>query len=132
MPANIRRLTIPWSYMPPTANHAYKIIAIKNGRKTIYKLVPTPEYKKAKADIAYIVKEKYRSPVLKCKWVMYKIYWPDDRVRDTENYLKTVKDSLKGVFFEDDRWQIVGKEHIDPCHIDRDNPRIEITMMEGT
>lgn len=61
--------------------------------------------------------------------IEYKIYFPDNRKRDGQNYQKVTLDYLvsSGVI-KDDNWHIVTKETWTSCGIDKNNPRIEIEI----
>jgi len=60
----------------------------------------------------------------------YRYFFPDNRTRDAENYVKAASDFLvKARAIEDDCWACVsGGLHVLPCGIDRHNPRVEITI----
>ena len=63
--------------------------------------------------------------------ISYKIFFPDDRIRDGQNYIKAPLDFLvqHGVIKEDNRRIVKGEQWIDGG-IDRKNPRVEITIKE--
>ena len=61
--------------------------------------------------------------------ITYKIYYPDKKVRDSKNFLKAVDDYLVAQdVIVDDNWMVLAREIIEPCGIDRGNPRIEIII----
>lgn len=61
--------------------------------------------------------------------VCYTYAWPDNRIRDGQNYQKATLDYLvnQGVL-KDDNWKIVCGETWDHIGIDRKNPRVEVTV----
>lgn len=61
--------------------------------------------------------------------ISYLIFFPDDRIRDGQNYMKAPLDYLcaQGVIEDDNRRIVKGEQWIDG-DIDRDNPRIVITV----
>ena len=68
---------------------------------------------------------RYTEPVT----VEYLFWLPDLKRRDPNNLLKLISDSLTGLAYDDDyriraiSWLVMG--------IDRDNPRVEVTVMPG-
>ena len=57
----------------------------------------------------------------------FKIWYPDNRVADTNNKIASILDMLKdNGIIEDDCWQIIGEEHYIPMGIDKVNPRVVI------
>lgn len=62
--------------------------------------------------------------LLSCKVVVtVKIHFPDNRRRDSQNFLKIVYDAFTGILWEDD--SLIVEEHIYK-YIDKKNPRIEL------
>ena len=61
--------------------------------------------------------------------VSYLIFFPDDRIRDGQSYQKAPLDYLvkQGIFKDDNRRIVKGEQWFDGG-IDRENPRIEITI----
>ena len=59
--------------------------------------------------------------------ILYKVYFPDNRIRDGQNILKVCLDFLvsSGVL-ADDNWKIVVSEKWVSCGIDKKNPRVEV------
>lgn len=59
------------------------------------------------------------------------MFFPDNRVRDGQNYMKPVLDWIvtQGIIEDDNRRIVKGEQWID-CGIDKDNPRIEIYIKE--
>jgi Holliday junction resolvase RusA-like endonuclease len=58
-------------------------------------------------------------------WVWW--YWPDKRVRDSDNYFKVLYDALKGKLFTDDRWTVIPDYNV-RNRLSKDNPRVEIVI----
>lgn len=63
--------------------------------------------------------------------LFYKIYFPDNRERDTQNYIKCVTDYLvsQGVIVNDS-WKNIIYEGLIPCGVDKNNPRCEIIVVK--
>jgi Holliday junction resolvase RusA-like endonuclease len=59
------------------------------------------------------------------------MFFPDNRARDGQNYMKVLTDYLvsEGVFADDNWRNIVGEQWFSGG-IDRENPRVEITIRE--
>lgn len=55
-----------------------------------------------------------------------RLYFPDKRTRDIDNYHKLSLDALSGIVYEDDK-QI--QRMVIEKFIDKDNPRIEIEVI---
>lgn len=85
--------------------------------------------KKYKAWVLSCNKLKKRN--LSCVEIEYRLYFPDNRIRDSQNYLKAPVDFLvkEGVLI-DDNWHVIQKETIISCGIDKENPRIEIYIVQ--
>jgi len=109
-------ITVP---LPPSANHAYLT------RKGSHQRVRTQEYKDYEALVMVILKGM--KPLDYISRVDYYFYWPDRRRRDVENYLKVLKDCLKGRLFTDDCWAVLPKE-TQTSTLDRKEPRVEIEI----
>jgi len=71
------------------------------------------------------------SPSFKKCTVSYLFFFPDDRVRDGQSYMKLPLDYLvdQGILEDDNRRIVKGEQWFDGG-IDRKNPRIEITIKE--
>lgn len=52
-------------------------------------------------------------------------YMPDKRIRDTHNTFKLMLDVLEGVLFKNDYFV---KPHVDKVLLDKENPRVVITV----
>lgn len=107
---------------PPSVNTAYPTIV--KGRKSI-----RVKSKKLKEWIknAPIFDIAFTEPVV----ISYLIFFPDLRERDGQNYMKVPLDYLvsEGILEGDDRTKVKGEQWFDGG-IDRENPRIEITIKE--
>lgn len=61
--------------------------------------------------------------------ITYTFYFPDNRVRDCENYVKACSDHLvKYGVIRDDCWQCIREMHLIPGGIDKYNARVEIVI----
>ena len=59
----------------------------------------------------------------------YRYYFPENRSRDTENYVKCVSDYLvKESVITDDNWHVVKDMRLTPMGIDKQNPRVEVEI----
>lgn len=107
---------------PPSVNHAYPTIV--KGRKPIR--VKSAALRKWIEDAPQF-EFKFTNPVT----ISYLIFFPDSRERDGQNYMKVPLDYLvsEGILEGDDRTKVVGEQWFDGG-IDRENPRIEITIKE--
>jgi Holliday junction resolvase RusA-like endonuclease len=63
----------------------------------------TAECRKYKADAGLILKSQgLKTPLSGLALIHYHFFWPDNRRRDTDNYLKVLKDCLTGALYDDD------------------------------
>ena len=107
---------------PPSSNMAYP--TVKRGKKLVR---ITSERMKEWLKFAPRLEEypDIKTPV----FVKYKMFFPDDRVRDGQSYLKPTLDYIvKQKVLEDDNRRIVKGEMWWDGGIDRENPRIEIEI----
>ena len=107
----------------------------KNGRRWIKRgikkySVPSAEYTSWEKSHIPILKHHFKSPLLTGFSIEVRPYFPDNRMRDTDNLLTSVLDCLKAAgVIKDDRWQfhksppVVHQPIIDP-----ENPRVEIVI----
>lgn len=66
-----------------------------------------------------------------CIQIHMRVWYPDNRRRDNDNLWKIVMDTLESSgLIDDDRWQICRKETVEAMGVDRENPRIELTIEE--
>jgi len=59
--------------------------------------------------------------------VILKLYFKDNRVRDTHNYTKSIFDAFNGLMYKDDKQFC--EEHL-YRNIDKENPRVELIVWE--
>lgn len=110
-------LSLPF---PPSSNMAYP--TVKRGNK-----------------IVRVKSERLNEWIKKCPeldvvfdgecTVSYRMYFPDDRVRDGQSYMKVSLDYLvkQGVLKDDNRFIVRGEQWVD-CGNDKENPRVEIVI----
>ncbi len=102
---------------PPSSNALF-------GGGSKQRRFPSKEYKKWKSTTPKTTPLK----IEKCH-IIYNIYYPDLRVRDSKNFLKAIDDWLVHCeTIKDDNWKVLSKETIEPF-IDRENPRIEVVII---
>lgn len=115
------KLTIP---IAPSVNHMY--YTTKNGVRRLT----------SKAErYFYNCKQYVKTEIANQEWVQDKehvwydvqcdFYMEDRRTRDTHNMFKIVLDVLEGIVFTNDYF---AKPHVNQVELDRENPRIEITI----
>lgn len=103
--------------LPPSLNMCYPTHP-KTGRK--YHSKEYKEWLKRCPELPPAMLEKFH--------IKYDIYFPDERVRDSKNFLKVIDDYLVSQkVIQDDRWTYMLHEEICP-KLDRNNPRIEIFL----
>lgn len=88
-------LTLP---MPVSVNQYYR--AILRGR--ICCSILSKKGREFKERIANLVSDSQKQPTDKPVMVVIKLYPPDRRKRDLDNYLKSLLDSLTGIAYVDD------------------------------
>jgi Holliday junction resolvase RusA-like endonuclease len=96
-------------------------------------LIPSAAYESWERAHKPILNHQFKSPKLTGVSIEVRPFFPDNRLRDTDNLLTSILDCLKdsGVI-KDDRWQY----HRSPpvVHqpvIDSENPRVEIVISYG-
>lgn len=110
----IANLVLPF---PPSVNGLY-------GGGSRQKRFPSKKYKQWLASCPELPDYSWY-PVR----ITYSFYFPDNRERDTENYVKAVSDYLvKQGTIKDDNWRIITSMLLLPMGIDRKNPRVEIRI----
>jgi Holliday junction resolvase RusA-like endonuclease len=57
-----------------------------------------------------------------------RLWMPDNRRRDVDNYVKLAKDALCDALAVEDNWQRIPRLSVEACGVDRDNPRCELTL----
>ena len=114
------KITLPFC---PSANMAYPTVVIKNKSRRV-------KSKRAK-DWEKSCPKLDGFPSFEKATVSYLIFFPDDRIRDGQSYMKLPLDYLvkEGIFKDDNRRIVKGEQWFDGG-IDRENPRIEITIKE--
>ncbi len=110
----------------------------KNGRRWIQRgskkfSVPSAAYTSWEKGHVPLLKHRFKSPKLTGMQIEIRPFFPDNRLRDTDNLETSVLDCLKlAKVIKDDRWQyhrsppIVHQPVIDP-----ENPRVEILINYG-
>jgi len=114
------KLTVPGN--PISVNH-YLGNFVQGKRVVRFKTKKAKDYQKL-IESLYEHKTLTKDKQLK---VNIKLYFGDKRRRDIDNYNKTILDSMEGIVYEDD-CQI--KKLVVEKFVDKDNPRVEITIME--
>lgn len=106
--------------LPPSVNALY-------GGGSKQKRFPSKEYKE------WLKKTEnmgYDTPCYNFVYITYRLYFPDNRVRDCKNFLKAIDDWLvHNKIITDDCWQVIKAERIIPMGIDKDCPRVEIDIL---
>lgn len=108
---------------PPSSNMCYPTIT--KGKKTI-----RVKSKRLKDWLLSCADHSNIEPFNKC-FITYRIFFPDDAIRDGQSYMKPTLDYIvsQGILEDDNRRIVKGEMWID-CDIDRKNPRIEILIKE--
>lgn len=111
------KLILPF---PPSVNTAYPTII--KGRKPIR--IKSAKLKKWIKDAP-----EFEERIAEKCLITYLMFFPDERIRDGENYMKVPTDYLVscGVLQGDDRRYIKGGQWYDGG-TDKENPRIEVTI----
>lgn len=117
----MNKLILPF---PPSVNHLFA--QNKQNARLRFK---TKAYKTWIEKCADFI-EKPEAAILYCT-VSYKLFFPDNRIRDGQNYMKAPLDLLvtEGIIFADDRRHVKGEQWIDGG-VDKLNPRVEIIIKE--
>lgn len=107
---------------PPSVNTAYPTI-IKGRKPVRVKSAALKKWIEAAPQFDF----KFTKPVT----ISYLMFFPDRRERDGQNYMKVPLDYLvsEGILEGDDRTKVKGEQWFDGG-IDKENPRIEITIKE--
>ena len=111
----VHKFTLPF---PPSVNALY-------GGGSGQKRFPSKKYKAWLAVCPKLGAEGISQPVTVC----YKFTWPDNRVRDGQNYMKAVLDYLtnEGVLV-DDNWKIVTGETWCHAGVCKGNGKVEVEI----
>ena len=117
------KLILPWVCCVRDNRH---FIPKMIGRKD--RLVSSPEYREKKEQAETLFTAQWHgNEKLKGDLRLHAdCYFPDLRKRDAGNYRKMIGDALSGIAYSDDS-QLVS-ETWERKGIDRENPRIEITL----
>lgn len=108
---------------PESTNHLYRSVCSK-GRAMVYM---SQEGRALKEKYQWAVRAQWRRPSFDGGFIIeVRLYFPDKRRRDIDNYHKIALDSMKGIVFHDD-CQIA--EMTTKKMIDEKNPRIEIYIL---
>ena len=117
------KVVLPWDAV---LHDNHRFIAIRRGRGA--RLIASPEYReKKKLAEARLCAQWHHTPKLEGELKLHAdCYFPDRRRRDAGNYRKLITDCLSGIAYADDS-QLVS-ETWERAGLDRENPRIEITL----
>lgn len=117
------RVILPWGAV---LHDNHRFIAIRVGYKA--RLTASPEYREKKTLAEALLCQQWHGKAkMTGDLTLYaKCFFPDRRKRDSGNYRKLITDSLSGIAYADDS-QLVS-ETWEKAEIDRENPRIEITL----
>ena len=108
-------------------NHGQIITNQKTGRPM---LLPSPQYRKYEAD-ALKQLHKPAEPISTAVNAQYRYYMPNARKCDLVNLIQATNDILvKGGVIEDDNYTIVASHDGSGVWVDKENPRVEITITE--
>lgn len=120
------KVTLPWAAV---LHDNHRFIAIRMGRGA--RLSASPEYreKKAVAETLLCAQWHHTPKMIGNLRLHARCYFPDRRRRDSGNYRKMLTDSLSGIAYTDDSQLI--SETWERAGIDKENPRIEITIEEA-
>jgi Holliday junction resolvase RusA-like endonuclease len=114
--------------LPPSQNHAYMLIPIKGGCRRRLTKVGEAWINEAR----WIFKASYPGfkPLDKVK-LTYRFRWPDNRMRDDDNYQKLMRDALEGFLYTNDRWQVLVEVHVVDHQIDKEKPGVWVEWEVG-
>lgn len=113
----LERITLPF---PPSVNSLYN-----GGSKQ--KRFPSKQYKAWLKSCPPLCGHAHDGVIL-----VYRYFFPDNRARDSENYVKAVSDYLvKSGVIRDDCWQCIKEMRLIPCGVDKYQPRVEIEIREA-
>ena len=117
------KIVLPWAAV---LHDNHRFIAIRMGRGA--RLSASPEYREKKEVAETLLCAQWHGkPKMEGELQLHaECFFPDRRKRDSGNYRKLITDSLSGIAYTDDS-QLVS-ETWERAGIDRENPRIEITL----
>lgn len=106
--------------LPPSVNALY-------GGGSRQKRFPTKAYKEWLKETENM---GYETPCFSSVYISYFFYFPDNRVRDSANFIKAIDDWLvNNKIIKDDCWHVLKGQRIIPMGIDKDSPRVEIDIL---
>lgn len=115
-------ISIPWKFCAQ-ANNRLRPIVVKGKAR----LSTDPTYSVAKQGAEWTIKKQWRGkPVTIPVSLHARCYYPNRARRDVANLSKMIDDAMSGLVLADDS-QIM-KETWEVMGIDRENPRVEITL----
>lgn len=113
-------ITLPWAAV---RHDNHRLIPAKGRRG----LISSSDYRSAKQTAKLLLAAQWRGKALLGAVRLHaKVWMPDLRKRDAGNYRKFVTDSATGICYADDAQLWI--ETWERAGIDRQNPRIEITL----
>jgi Holliday junction resolvase RusA-like endonuclease len=112
-----------------------KVPSKKNSKRRIKRgshifMVPSEAHEVWHTEQMLAMRRRWVAPAIpKVKCVILSFYFGDNRGNDLSNKAESVMDLLvdTGVL-EDDSWQVVGRLDLRSMGIDKDNPRVKITL----
>lgn len=112
---------------PVTKKNSQQILFNKStGRPFI---MPSANYKRYEREAAWFLKPRLQRPIDYAVNVKCEFYMPTKRRTDLNNLLEAVTDLLVHAgILADDHYGIVASHDGSRCHVDRNNPRTEITI----
>lgn len=115
-------LTVPWEFV---CHDNHRLMPARIGKAV--RLITAPAYRVAKAGAEIMLKKQWRElPLSGAVMLIGRVFVPDRRKRDAGNYRKLITDALSGIAYDDDA-QLEHETWI-KAGVDRDNPRVEITI----
>lgn len=112
----------------PSKKNNKRIVHSKFGRPFLISSDQHNEWhKQAKEQLSHLSNEGINFPIS----VSYRFYMPDNRKCDLSNKIESINDLLVDInFIEDDNWKILKEIHIYATEVDKQNPRVEISIDE--
>ena len=112
---------------PVTKKNSQQILTNRaTGRPFI---MPSAKYKQYERDAVWFLKPRPLHPIDYAVNVKCEFYMPNRRRTDLNNLLEAVTDLLVyAAILADDHYGIVMSHDGSRCHVDKDNPRTEITI----
>lgn len=126
-PIDPTTLILPWAVLEHD-NHRLMPTKVKGPRGTmVARLIAAPKYREAKEATRLLAMGAFRGPLITVPCEVRGVaYFPDARKRDAGNYRKLITDALTGIAYLDDA--LLHREVWERGPIDRENPRIEVTV----